>query len=1243
MLKDATTGIYARSALKERLLEEVAHARTSGEPLSLLLIDLDYFKSVNDAFGHSRGDAVLMEWVERLGTAIRSTDLPFRYGGDEFVVLLPSTPAEHASALAHRLLVGTRRDPFGDDPPLTLTLSIGAASFPDDANTPDGLFAVADHRLYAAKRQGRGRVVDAPVAALDRSPLDETARLVEREGALQEVHRFLGELPERGRSVLYVEGTRGSGRSRLLAEARRAAELLGYETLLLAGRPAHRGHAYATLQEAVTGIEALAVMVAAESVLFSPAGDGGVDRPLLVLLDDAVEADRATLDLLRRTLAVEGPRPLGLICGVESTRRFQAPRFDIPSPAAVELRPLTLDASRIWARELLRWEAPQAFLAWLHGETGGLPRALHAGLLHLQERGLLVRQGDRWSLRPQYSDLPLREMLGGGEEAPGHNLPAGTTTFVGRAREIEAVRALLGRSRLLTLAGPGGIGKTRLAVELAREVLDYYPDGICLVELAPVADPARVPAAVAAALGLSEEPGRPHLETLAAHLRHRLFLLILDNCEHVIESTAALTAELLNSCGHLTVLATSRETLGLPCEQTFRVPPLSLPGPDDLPDARRNPAELAGRFEAISLFRQRAALVDPGFEITAANLDLAAEICRQLDGIPLAIELAAARTGLLSLEQIAARLSDRFRLLRGGTRGVLPRQQTLKALVDWSYELLAEEERALLRALSVFSGGHTLEAAEEVFGADILDLLSRLVNKSLVQTDRPAGEGEPRYQMLDTIRQYAWDRLIEAGEAGRYRACHLEYYLRLAEEAEGGLLGPEQRGWLERLTAEHGNLRAALDWASSERPEAGLRLAAAVTRYWLVRGHRSEGRERLSSLLDTVRRREADAAGTEIRPLLQRARFALGLLALYQYDSREAVRHGEAAAQLAEALGDDPARAVALSQLGYARHQSGDPAGGAAAWEAGLALARRLGEPWPLGFALRGWAYHLQRLGRSAEADRALAEALPLLRRTGDDWLIANVVWRWGVTRLWRLGDPDGAVPLFREAHAQLRALGDRVGIAHTLSDMGWALYFQGHRGEARRLFEEALIVSRERTDGPGFPDALYNLGKLAQLEGQYEEAAEYLRELLQLEPGDYAAARMIPWALQTLAWIDLKEGREERAVLRLRDALQRFREQGEPLGAGVCLRTFARLRLRSAPDTAVALIGCGTAVIERAGWESARLMYPVDPEDLAFLRTTLGEPGYTAAFLLGRGLTLEEATAVTEQSLRLPGELSRR
>jgi predicted ATPase/tetratricopeptide (TPR) repeat protein len=751
-----------------------------------------------------------------------------------------------------------------------------------------------------------------------------------------------------------------------------------------------------------------------------------------------------------------------------------------------------------------------------------------------------------------------------------------------------------------------------------------------------------VPGAVAAALGLSEEPGRPHVETLAAHLRHRLFLLVLDNCEHVIESAAALTAELLTVCGHLTILATSRETLGLPCEQTFRVPPLSLPGPDDLPEARRNPGELLGRFEAISLFRQRAALIHPGFEITATNLDVAAEICRQLDGIPLAIELAAARTGLLSLEQIAARLSDRFRLLRGGTRGVLPRQQTLKALVDWSYDLLTEEEQGLLRALSVFSGGHTLEAAEEVFGADVLDLLSRLVNKSLVQTDGPAGEGEPRYQMLETIRRYAWDRLIEEGEAGRYRGRHLEYCLRLTEEAERGLLGPEQRAWLERLTAEHGNLRAALDWAYSERPDAGLRLAAAVTRYWLVRGHRTEGRERLASLLEASQARGIDEGGVGDRTLLQKVHFAQGLLALYQYDSREAVRHGEGAVQLAEELGDARERALALSQLGYARHQSGDPARGAAAWDAGLALARRLGDAWALGFALRGWAYHLQRLGRSAETDQALAEALPLLRRTGDEWLVANVLWRWGVTRLWRLGDPDAAVPLFREAHALLRVLGDRVGIAHTLSDLGWALYFQGHAGEARRLFEEALVVSRERTDGPGFPDALYNLGKLAQLEGQFEEAAEYLGEILHLEPGDYAAAHMIPWALQTLAWIDLREGRGERAAFRLREALHRFCEHGEQLGAGVCLRTFARLRLRSAPDTAVVLIGCGTAVIEGAGWESARLMYPVDPQDLAFLRTTLGETGYAAALALGRGLSLEEGTAVTEQSLRIPGELCR-
>lgn len=1249
MLRDATTGIYARSALKERLQEEVARARLTGEPLSLLLIDLDYFKSVNDAFGHSRGDAVLLEWVGRLSAAIRSSDLPFRYGGDEFVVLLPNTTAVHASGLAFRLLAGTQTVPFEGDPPLTLSLSIGAASFPEDADTSEALFALADHRLFEAKRQGRGRVVDSTATAGGSFRIEETVRLVERDDALAVLQQFLAELTTRGRSVLSVEGVRGAGRSRFLHEALGAAELLGLATLSLRGQPAHRGVPYATLREAIPDVEALAVVVAPESVLFSASQGGGAEQaPLLVVLDDASDADRATLELLRRTLETSGPTPVSLICAVDSSRRFQLPQLERPIVTTIEMRPLTLDAVRVWLRTLLRWEPPNAFLSWLHRETRGLPKFLHSGLVHLQERGLLVLGKDGWTVRPAYAGIQLRDVLGAGTEEPAHNLPAPSTTFVGRTREIETARTLLGRSRLLTLTGPGGIGKTRLSLELCSEVLDQYPDGVWLVELAAVGDPGHVVSTVTAALNLAEESGGSPLATLTGHLQHRVLLLLLDNCEHVIDAAASLAASLLRSCQHLKILATSRETLGVPGEQIFRVPPLSLPGTEDLAADSAAPAGRPDRSEALSLFRQRALLVRPDFEIDAENVAHVTQICRQLDGIPLAIELAAARTSVLPVSQIALRLDDRFRLLRGGSRTALPRQQTLKALIDWSYNLLDDEEQRVLRALSVFSGGWTLAAAEALFAghdrgaslslsampfpdpeSDALDLLTRLANKSLVQVEVfDAGTREPRYRLLETIRQYARDRLLDAGEADWYRGRHLDHYLHVGTEAEAKLRGPVQREWLDRLETEHDNLRAALDWARVERPAAGLRLAAALTRFWLVRGHRTEGRERFSVFLALNRAEEQGQ-------VYQQALFGAGLLALYQHDSQASVEYMEAAADLAQRLGDARAHVMALCQLGYSRHQFRDLPGAAAAWEAGLAGARRLDDPWVLGFALRAWAFHVQLLGNDVEALSALEEGLGLLQETGDEWMIANLLWRTGLTRLWHLGDYQTAARHFRQSHNLLAALRDPVGVSHNLGDLGWSTYFQGDVAGCRRLFEELLALTRERNDGPGYSGALYNLGKLAQLEGEYEAAEEYLREVLQLDANDFSVAHWMPWSLQTLALIDLHQGREERALERLQQAIHMFQTRRDELGQGICIRTYARLRAPSSPVYAAMLFGCASAIIEAAGWRSSRLLHPDDPEDVATLQLTLGEAGFTAAWNSGRELTAKAALELEDQHVQ--------
>src|SRR6516162_8486227 len=425
-----------------------------------------------------------------------------------------------------------------------------------------------------------------------------------------------------------------------------------------------------------------------------------------------------------------------------------------------------------------------------------------------------------------------------------HNLPMQLTSFVGREREIAETRRLLETTRLLTLTGPGGCGKTRLALRVAADSLEQFPDGVWLVELASLADPAFVPHTVAAALDVPEQPSRPVTDTLADYLRTKKLLLLVDNCEHLHAACQSLIDHLLRECAAVRILATSRVALGVEGESTYRVPSLRLPdSPHSLPAAQ------LAEYDAIRLFVDRAALAQSGFTLTERTAPAIAQICRRLDGMPLAIEFAAARVRMLSPDQIAARLDDRFRLLTAARRQILPRQQTLRATMDWSYDLLSEPEQALLRRLSVFAGGWPFEAAEAVCAGDgvaapaILDLLTQLVDKSLVIAETHGGEA--RYRLLETVRQYGAEKLQGAGEAAEVRRRHRDWFVALAEQAEPELRGMRQRLWSDRLEMEHDNLRAAYEWTMTE-PEGrreGLRLATALFSFWRSIGYWSEGHE----------------------------------------------------------------------------------------------------------------------------------------------------------------------------------------------------------------------------------------------------------------------------------------------------------------------------------------------------------------------------------------------------------------
>ncbi len=569
-------------------------------------------------------------------------------------------------------------------------------------------------------------------------------------------------------------------------------------------------------------------------------------------------------------------------------------------------------------------------------------------------------------------------------EAIPNNLPQQVTSFIGRDRQLAETKASLSKTRLLTLLGAGGLGKTRLSLQVAADIVDNYPDGVWLVELAPLSDGQMVAQAVASALGVKEEAGRPVQEALAKHVKDRQLLLILDNCEHLLPACAALVTALLQSGPHLKVLVSSREPLRAAGEATYLVPPLAVPDPQNV-----TPLVVLAQFDSVRLFNDRAVASQPAFQVTDQNAATVAAICHRLDGIPLALELAAARVRTLPVEKIAERLSDRFQVLTGGTRTALPRQQTLRACIDWSYNLLTEQERALLRRLAVFTGGFPLEAAETVGAggqineSEVLDLLAQLVDKSLVEL---AAEGQ-RYRLVETVRQYAHELLDKSREVDETRTRHLQFYLALVDEADMQLLGPEQGVWLARLDIERENLLSAHAWcgAAEDRGEAGLRLVFGVQLYWMRRGILRLG---YRVTVEALERR-----GARARTFARcRALYAAGNIGAAMARYVEAQAYVEESLAIARKMGDKHRVAAALVLLGTIFSYRNDLASARRCYEESLILSEELGHSLRLSNALGSLA-NLHRSEGDLDVAEALFErALALSRKHGHHNNVATIL-----------------------------------------------------------------------------------------------------------------------------------------------------------------------------------------------------------------------------------------------------------
>ena len=661
-----------------------------------------------------------------------------------------------------------------------------------------------------------------------------------------------------------------------------------------------------------------------------------------------------------------------------------------------------------------------------------------------------------------------------------NNLPAQVSRFIGRDAVLAEVRRLIGAFRLITLTGPGGVGKTRTGLQVAAELLDGSGDGVWFADLAPLLDPDLVVATVANVLGIRGDPARP-VDTLVEAIGGRSMLILLDNCEHVIGTCAKLADALLRNCPNVAILATSREPLGIDGERVHRIPSLGMPADDDDSDTIRD-------AEAVRLLLDRAAQhgVTLGWDERSAAV--VSRICRRLDGIPLAIELAAARLRAMSVTELEARLDQRFSILTGGSRAALPRQQTLLAMVDWSWELLHASERHVLARLSVFVGGFDLAAAEAVTlgegvrPEEVIGLLGALVDKNLVQFD-DTGTGPARYRLLETVRQYGARQLGAGSPAAPHdaRVAHRDHYLALAQVAAPRLVAPDQAEWLDRLDLEIGNLRAAIAYCLERDSALGIALASSLEVFWRARGHAAEGADALARLLGLPTAQEAT---------LPRARG----LATAAYLSQHAGRYAAAEQFCAEALAiaqladDDYLVARLMHTRAHVLLRQGHQAAALPLIERGLGLARRLEAVHLTARLLADRSYALDVQGDYAAAAHDAAEALSLYRQAGDRRESGTILGNLGYTEL-STGDLGPARSHLIESLDIARVLNDSYGVVYGTFNLGLAEYLGGSASAAEDLFTESFRLARRVMTKPGIAYALIGLA-IAGSEGDLDRAA---------------------------------------------------------------------------------------------------------------------------------------------------------
>ncbi len=1113
-IRDPLTGVFTRDCFQERFPDEIERARKYDEHLTMLIIDIDYFKSINDAFGHTRGDEILSQFAQKMLATIRRSDRLFRYGGDEFVLLLPNTSKSQARILAQRLIDVVHATPFLTDHPISMTCSIGMADFPDDARLPGELFEIADRRLLDAKSQGRDRFVfeslsSAPVFQL----ADLDAGLLERDFEMEAFNRFLDLLSDARRGLLAISGQPGSGKTRCLIEFMKRAASNGY--LCIEFDPRH----HKTVQDVQSHLESL---------------QSGSIPPVIIAIDNLQQFDRIVLSRITQ-LVVQSIAPIvGIVATAQTGLAGRLDVHEFTLHEFIELRYLSRDASRAFLQQLLHWEGPRSFFEWLYSETRGSPGFIVKTLEYLIRRGVLTRENEVvWTLDAGYRELNIADRLGLSSSIAPNNLPSKLTPFIGRLSEIDEVCRLVDENRLVTLTGPGGIGKSRLAIRVGYEKLRQFEHGVFFISLSSVTSPEYIITAISDAVGFTFAGQSDPDRQLIDHLREKDLLLIMDNFEHLIEAVDIIH-ELIEHCPDIKIVTTTRELMNIHGEVIYELN--GLPVPDDATD---NPTS----FSSIQLFIHAARRVDPNFSLEDHDASCAIRICRMVEGLPLGIELAAAWISVLSCPEIESELRKSIDFLDGSLGHLTPEHRGLRAIFDHSWRLISNFERQVFMRMSVFRGGFTRDAAQEITDTQPSAILS-LKDKSLLYRSASG-----RYYILESLRQYGEEKLsADPGDSAQIRRRHREHYGNWMSRMVGRYLPEDTLNFCREIAVEIENIREG--WISTIDAEDELAISLYIdglAAYYAGIGNYQEGAHLFETALGlSDSPREGGRAGQpehlEAQLLTHLASF---LFNLARYD--EALDHYSRALEVFETMRNEEGIAQALNGLGRVHRRKGDSDQALGFHERALVIYRNLGNGIGEGETLYFMAGVLSFQGNISKARMLYELSLDLLRKNGSRRQIATILVELAIAA-GKLGDVETERGYLQESLRIRNEIQDRHGIASSLDILGYVEHFLGNYSSARQALHDSLLIRRNIGDRWGIASSQLNLAAVLKSSGEYISADRLLQDSLQIFRS-IGYRRGEARALNKLSELALIMGRPDRAVESSRTSLSICSEIHDSVG----------------------------------------------------------------------------------------------